>query len=214
MLLEVLRNNIKKNSGWQYRKYIGLSQLNRGACIRYLYYIIMVNDMVRPGINGLFKCRDGYLFENDIIKQLEEGGVKVEDRGKEIVPEEFGGLVRGHIDGRINGYLLEIKTMIDEKYQHIVQNGIPNHIYDQVNNYMHYMKFEEAIILIKNITRGYYGEWRVRYNQSIAEMVIQKAQKVIRHIREKKLPERGFPPRSPICRNCLYQDKCEVGWNG
>jgi len=133
------------------RTYLGMSGI--GQCSRKLY-----NDLVqgrrRPSDRGIRYCHEGYLHEQDVIERLNQEGVRVLEQGRELVAG-FDERFRGHIDGEVDGDLLEIKSVEDyEALDNIRSRGARTRDRAQVQAYMRYGEYERALIVYKVRSNG------------------------------------------------------------
>jgi hypothetical protein len=142
------------------RHYLGMSAI--GKCARFLYGE-MVHGREVPSEKSKRYFHEGYLHERDVIERLAKVGIEVKNHNRELVAP-FDDRLRGHIDGEIEGDLLEIKSLDDERFYRVMDSGRPfeEHV-DQVQMYMRYGGYERALlvykcrntgdVLVKGITR-------------------------------------------------------------
>jgi hypothetical protein len=84
-----------------------------------------------------------------VIERIREIGVEVTNAQRELMAP-FDERFRGHIDGEIEGDLLEIKSVDDLRFGHVMNLGRPfeEHV-DQVQMYMRYGGYERALLVYK-----------------------------------------------------------------
>jgi hypothetical protein len=130
---------------YEVRNYLGMSRI--GKCPRTLYDEL-VHGRRPPSERSKRYCHEGYLHEHDIVERLARVGVPVMNRNRELVAP-FDDRFRGHIDGEVEGDLLEVKSVNDEKFCRVMDAGaLPEHM-DQVQTYLRYGGYERALLVYK-----------------------------------------------------------------
>jgi len=216
---ERLEQNLQKNSGWQQRDYLGLSHVTRHSCKRRMYFEAFAEYSEMPAVNGLSKCREGYVLERDLQEQIKEAGFELRLMGQEFLPFPGFKKIRFHIDGllRIDGiwYLLEIKHRNNHKFIKFLQEKIPNETYDQVQGYLHFLRpprfnppVNRAMLLVKNIETGQMAAILLKYNYIVGIKLQKILLEMRKHIEAKRVPERGFEVGAKACKYCPYVGYC------
>lgn len=132
------------------RDYLGMSAIAK--CMRFLYDGL-VHGRAAPSPKSLRYCHEGYLHEHDVIERLVNAGMKVENRQRELVAP-FDGRFRGHIDAEIEGTLIEIKSVNDDRFAQVMDDGPFGEHLDQVQMYMRYGGYAHAVIVYKSRDTG------------------------------------------------------------
>lgn len=174
------------------RDYLGMSVI--GQCPRHLYDR-MVNGRRKSGRRNVRRCHEGLIHEADVIKRLEAADVPVVNRGRELVGP-FERRFLGHIDGEVDGDLLEIKTVEDlGALQNVMDRGARPRDRDQMQAYMRYGGYERALIVYKCRADG--DMWVVEVWRDDAEggRLEEKARVVLEAV------DSGEPPAC-VCGRC------------
>lgn len=186
---------------------------------------------------------DGLLHEADIIARLEIAGVDIQDRNIVLMPADA--LLIGRPDGAIvvspellrlgiptiripkeiglninERVTLEIKTVDGAMFdllstKHIVD--IEPRYGKQVQVYMRYQGTQKTLFLIKDRSKGRYTEQLYGYDDSIAQDIINKVNRVTSLISHNR-PCEDIPPSmdfltklfcsyKTLCQDCSYADK-------
>jgi hypothetical protein len=180
------------HSGYEIRHYLGMSHISE--CPRVLYYSV-VDGSAQPTLKTHLFCYAGYLHEQDMIGRLISAGLPVQRDAREIVAH-YDSRVRGHIDGMIDGELLEIKSVLQDKLARIrdEQRIVRKH-YDQVQMYLRHGGFQSAVVVYVARDTGEIEVLRVTQNQGVADHLDSKAKNVLRCVDEKLIP-------ACECRRC------------
>lgn len=176
---------------WEDRPYLGISQI--GECPHRLYSD-MVNGRETPSQKTRQYCHEGYLHEADVLARLERAGIAVTNRQREVVcPRDAR--FRGHIDGEIEGNLLEIKSVTPAKFEQVRAERVPLHKHmAQIQMYMRYGEYWHTFVVYKNRENGATWVLAVEYDRDQAEQLELKAGTVLAAI------DWGEPPA------------CTCGW--
>lgn len=167
------------------RKYLGMSAISK--CPRKLWREMM-NGRFRPDLPSARMFHEGYLHERDIIQRLRTQSVDVKKCGHELVAP-FDSRFVGHIDGEIDDELLEIKSVNDNRFEQVKQNGAFDEHLKQVQMYMRYGNYLSAIIVYKNRESGEIWLVNVAYCKEIADMLEAKAWAILAAVDSKTPPE-------------------------
>ncbi len=185
VMKQVLESSIKDD--WDDgRDYLGMSAI--GQCPRKLY-----NDLAkgrrRPKDRGIRYCHEGYLHERDVIERLEAAGVPVLNQQRELVAG-FDERFRGHIDGEVDGDLLEIKSVEDyDALDNIRDKGPRSRDRAQVQMYMRYGGYDRALIVYKVRANGELWVAWLRRNDLAGEELERKAHEVLEAVDAGEVPE-------------------------
>jgi len=170
------------------RDYLGMSQI--GYCVREIYF--RVTDGKTPESAQNLNLRRlqylGILYEQDAIARLEAQGVKIDARQRELVAP-FDDRFRGHIDGEIDGDLLEIKTVYNQRaIQRVRAHGVLSRHSMQIQAYMRYGEYERAQVLY--IARDSGQPWVVTVlrSEQTGEDVEAKARRILAALDRKRAP--------------------------
>lgn len=113
----------------QHRPYLGMSGI--GGCPRRLYFDFL-QGRPEPTDQDHWYSWTGYLHEAGIIHLL-DGQVKVEQI--EVIAA-YDDRFRGHVDGTLDGDLVEIKSVNWGKYRRIINDGPTQANIDQIQMYL------------------------------------------------------------------------------
>lgn len=195
VLHDVLEDSIS-GEGNDGRQYLGMSQL--GKCPRRIFFDL-VKGRQAMGPEQLRRCHEGLVHQADVIARIEVEGVKVINRDRELVGPWNGRFSRqllGHIDGEIDGDLLEIKTLETwENLERIRSEGPRERDRAQCQAYMRYGGYYRALIVYKVRADG--STWVCWLNRSegTGERLERKAEMVLQAIDD------GEPPACE-CGRC------------
>jgi len=150
MEVQELRRGVERwtweHSGWEERGYLGMSQIWR--CPAELYDFL-VDGRGKPGGRQARYCYEGYLHQRDMMARL-EGMEVLNGSGRELAAE-WDERFRGHTEGELeDGTLLEVKSVSTERFAVVKERkrAAQSH-YEQVQMYMLYGGYEEAVVVYK-----------------------------------------------------------------
>jgi CRISPR/Cas system-associated exonuclease Cas4 (RecB family) len=217
-IIQRLDENIRKNSGIQYRDYLGLSQVKLNSCKRQLFYEAMPDAQMDIDIEAFYKCREGYLRENDLIEQLCEAGFAISHRNAEFFPFPGFKKIRFHIEGIIRlesgWHLLEIKHRNNKGFEKF-RERIPFHIYQQIQGYLNYTRrpytdfnISRAVMLVKNIDSSEMFEKYIVADPRIGHDIDKKVKEMRSILKAGKLPNRDYQRESTHCQYCVFAKEC------
>lgn len=216
------------------REYLGGSRVGV-ECSRALYYEYKNHpkDVGRDFTGKVIRrFRMGHIHENETADWLRKAGFELLTE-KQDGSGQFGfsvgrGKIRGHIDGVItNGpdlgvpynVLWEHKIMKNSKFNECQKHGIQKAnftYYAQCQIYMAYMPpslgFPVNYVLFTALntdTSELYFEL-VQYNPQMAQMLSDKAVRVVTALSADELPRVSKDPNDFRCKFCSYYDSC---WN-
>jgi hypothetical protein len=168
-----------KYSGYEdHRNYIGLSGIS--DCPKVIFrrffnsYAIQVKEHLRT--------RYSHEIEGVIKDRLRKMGVL--EIGQEI--SAYQGMVRGHIDGEISEKLLEIKTVPLAEYLPV--GGVPRKVFWQVQGYMCYGGYEEALVLYFARDKGTFRTFEIPIDQAVGNEIDAKIKSVLDAVKRRVLP--------------------------
>jgi hypothetical protein len=197
MLAESMRQELEDviaGEGDDGRTYLGMSQI--GKCARQLY-LDLVNGRESPRGLALARCHEGMLHQRDVVERLERAGVPVLEQNRELVAP-FDERHRGHIDGEVDGDLLEIKSLETlGDLADIKKNGPREHDQAQVQAYLRYGDYQRGLIVYKVRANGALWVAYVLRDDAAGERLERKARDVLAAL------DRGLPPACTCghCRN-------------
>ena len=174
--------------------------------------------------------REGRLQEKEVLRLLDEAGIEVIEQQVALSWPEFQ--ITGHIDGLIvhrNGgkverIPLEIKSMSPFIWDSIAKEGPGVYEWEEVARaferkpwlrkynaqlqiYMLCHNTERAILLAKNKQSGGLAQINMRLDYDYAESLLQKAERINRHVAEGTLPEKiQWDP--DVCGGCPFLEIC------
>ena len=166
------------------RHYLGMSAISQ--CPRKLYRE-MVNGRSRPDVRSARMFHEGYLHEYDIVQRLVEQGIEVKNRQRELIAswdERF----RGHIDGELDGELIEIKSVNDDRFETVKQDGVFGDHMAQVQMYCRYGGYPSAVLIYKNRSTGELWMANVCYVKELADQLEAKAKAILAAVDSKSVP--------------------------
>lgn len=167
------------------RDYLGMSKI--GDCARQLY-LDLTNGRMQPQGLALARCHEGMLHQRDVIERLERSGIPVLERDRELVAP-FDERFKGHIDGEVDGDLLEIKSLetLDDLAE-VRAHGPRERDQAQVQAYMRYGDYHRALIVYKVRSNGALWVVYVNRRDALGKRLERKARDVLEAL------DRGLPP--------------------
>ena len=171
------------------RPYMGISMIGH-KCDRYLW--LMYRWAVREKFSGrmLRLFRRGQLEEQQITDDLKRIGCIVTHTGDDQYEVDFGGNVRGHLDGIIESglpeapkkrHVLECKTHSDKSFQELRKKGVaeakPMH-WAQMQCYMLGLGTDRALYFAVNKNDDEIYTERVHLDKEAAELLITRAKNI------------------------------------
>ena len=164
-----------------------------GQCPRKIYHDL-VDGQRRPGNQGRRYCHEGLVHERDIIERLAAAGVPVLNQGREVVAG-FDERCVGHIDGEVDGDLLEVKSCTPEAFEMVRWKGAkPRHV-AQVQMYLRYGEYARGLIVYKCRGTGELWVIEVAQDEVIGEELERKAKEIFAAV------DRGVAPEC-TCGRC------------
>jgi hypothetical protein len=186
LLEDKLEAHLRIHSGLDaHRSYLGMSDVAK--CARQAYDRFVDGAELNDYHHRMSYV--GYLFEQDILRNMREIRVATLDR-RELVAG-FDDRLRGHIDGVTAwGDLLKIKSLTLSKFSLICQQARALHEHnDQVQLYMRYGGWRYAWIVY--VCRETYERkvFRVRYDEARAAALEVKAMLILAAIDRRERPK-------------------------
>lgn len=168
-----------------HRKYLGMSKL--ADCPRKVFREF--KDGVIPTEDIYRMSYAGYEHEKNILAMLQECGIAMPVQRELIAP--FDNRLRGHIDAEtVDGFLCEIKSVSDKKYQGISSNKrMPYRNFAQVQVYMRYGGYERSLVVYRNRDTYQTILFDIPYNPNVADKLERKAKRILEAIDSGQLPE-------------------------
>lgn len=166
------------------RDYLGMSRI--WECPRRLYRAL-VRGRRRPGPQGLRYCHEGMLHEKDVVERLVSAGVEVVNCQRELVAE-WDVRFKGHIDGEIEGELLEIKSVSERRFEEVRNRPDGRHL-DQCQMYMLFGGYEKGMIVYKCRENGLMWVVPVTRKEDVGERLVRKARMVLEAVDVGEAPE-------------------------
>jgi hypothetical protein len=174
------------------RGYLGASSIGK-ECSRELWYEF--RKCSKPEFSGrIYRLFDrGHKEEFRFVEELRGIGCEVHEfdaDGNQFEVIACDGHFKGHTDGAALGvieapktwHLLEMKTSSSSLFKQIEKNGCeiakPQH-YAQMQVYMHLTGLKRALYLVVNKDTDELCTERLRYDSTIAQAYIDKAQSII-----------------------------------
>lgn len=158
-----------------------------GQCPRKIWRDL-VNGHQRPSNQGRRYCHEGLVHEADVIERLEGAGVPVLNQGMELVAG-FDERVVGHIDGEVDGDLLEIKTCTRPAFDNVRWRGAKRRHEEQVQLYLRYGEYERGLIVYKCRDTGEIWVVEVRRDDEVGKMLEERAKAILKAVDRGKAPE-------------------------
>jgi len=190
------------------RQHLGLSEIGH-KCPRWLWYAHH-NTPSKPIEGRIIRLfRTGNIIEDAIISDLESIGIEVTDRQREVEIVNGDIVLKGHIDGIINGQLLEIKSAAEKYFKQLLKVGYEkwNPKYKaQAHVYMVLCELTECIVIVENKNDStLYIETLKLDRDYVTKLLID----VFAAITSQQPPERICPDASWYkSKFCKYQDVC------
>ncbi len=144
------------------RGYMGLSQIGTVYdCPRKAWYI-MHGFIGKPFDGRLLRLfRTGFNIEDDIVKDLRDAGCDIHSDQLTVTATQEDKCFNGHIDGILDGRLLEIKSTNQKGFNFVNKYGYDawKHTYKaQIHIYATLLELDEIIVCVecKNTTERYW----------------------------------------------------------
>lgn len=231
------------------RPYLGMSGIG-AECLAKLWYGFRWSSTTRHTARVERLFRRGDYEETVVIADLKRAGVevfrregekKIEISGSREEQEEivgYAGHAKGHPDGRVLGlpeapkteHLLEIKTMNDQYFSILQEEGVEHGFpvyYAQVNRYMKKMGLNRALFVATNKKDESRKYIRIRLDNELASELETKERIIVTSERpfrptwssdyykcvwchHKEVCHHGKAP-NVNCRTCSRADICDNG---
>ena len=171
---DLLRYTITHSSFDEHRDYIGLSHISET-----IEDIIKAYKQPQTVDNFVYlKCYKGYQMERDVVHRLGEiYGDRLAIFG-EITA--FNGLVRGHPDCWLDGFPVDIKSVLMNDW--IPRDKLPRKVYWQMQGYLLYSGSEKCYVIYESREMGAIKVFSVFPNASIQNEIKEKLEQIIKII--------------------------------
>ena len=168
------------------RVYLGASLIG-AECSRYIYYCFRwaKPERVKPRIRSIFET--GNVWEDRLIKNLEDAGIEVHDKQASLKDEKCVWL-QGHCDGSIDPveapktrHVLEIKSMAEKYFKQFLKEGVASftRYYCQAQLYMGWLGYTRAIFLVVNKNTDERASERIEYSGSDFKALRMRADSIV-----------------------------------
>ena len=217
------------NEGRSERPYLGMSAVG-GECARQLWYSFRWMKREVYDIASIKRFADGHLTEEVAIDRLMENAALVVEpvdpiTGEQFGYQDFGGHLRGHMDGKISGlieapktqHVLEIKAVGEKNYRKLAKiieevgekaalqkwNAV---YYGQAQLYMFYGALTRHFTVVCSPGGREWTSIRTDFCKADAEAIRTKAETIIFNERP---PERVATSSDfYLCRFCPSAELC------
>lgn len=159
---------------------------------------------------------EGNLQEKQVLKDLDDAGWCVIDQQRDYEWKEYQ--ITAHLDGKIlleKAYPLEIKSMnpytfgqittaediLQSRKHYIRAYAAQGQIYMLLSN------SERMVFLFKNKSTGQLREIWMDLDYQFAEELVQKAQRINRHVEHQTIPD-AIPWNEDVCGRCAFAHIC------
>lgn len=211
------------SSGKERRNYLGCSILGH-PCDRYLWLnwkgveppppSLNTHDEINKLTKQQIRFEIGHVLEDHLIQLLNKIGYLIIDKQKSISLLE--GQIKGHIDGIIfdphrNKYVLEIKTMNDQRYKTLIKNKVKNgfpEYWSQCQAYMKGLDIHQALFLALNKNTGEIYKEVISYNAKDAQGLMLKAHRIFEYEWEPPIYNEIEGRKPMVCYGCDFQSRC------
>jgi len=166
------------------RDYLGMSAI--GQCPLKLFFDL-TEGRRKPNWLGRLLCHEGLVHEQDLLARCEMAGLKVIHKGRELVAP-FDERFRGHIEGELDGALLEIKTANENGFEQVRWRGAKRKHAHQVQAYMRYGGYDRALIVYKKRETGDLWVVELERDDEIGERLEAKAKAILWAVDEGEAP--------------------------
>lgn len=208
------------------REYLGCSILGH-PCDRYLWYnwkgveppppSLHTHDEINKLTKQQIRFEIGHVLEDHLIHLMNKIGYLIIDKQKSV--SLLDGAIKGHIDGVIfdthrNKYVLEIKTMNDQRYKTLVKkkvkNGFPEY-WSQCQAYMKGLEIEQTLFIALNKNTGELYKEIIYYNSQDADGLLLKAQRIFQYETEPSVYNEIVGRKPMVCHGCDFFWHCYGG---
>jgi hypothetical protein len=158
------------------RRYLGMSAI--GGCPLRLWRE-MTYGRETPDAQGMRYFNEGYLHEGDVVARLVKAGVKIGSRQARLVAP-FDERFAGHIDGSLDGKLIEIKSVNEGRFTQVEIGGKPLREHAaQCQIYMRYGGYAAALVIYKERYKGRICVVELARDEAEGERLERKAKEIL-----------------------------------
>ncbi len=158
------------------RRYLGMSAI--GGCPLKLWRE-MTYGRDTPDAQALRYFHEGYLHEDDVVARLAKAGVKIENRQARLIAP-FDERFAVHIDGTLDGKLIEIKSVNEGRFTEVEIGGKPLREHAaQCQIYMRYSGYGAALIIYKERNKGLVRVIELTRDEAEGERLERKAKEIL-----------------------------------
>lgn len=185
-LLNRITEYIVGHSGFETRRdYLSLSHLSE--CPRKIVREFRDGFTVEAHTHHMAYA--GYEHERNLLAMLRDMEMLEQVNVEVVAP--FDARLRGHMDGTLDGNVLELKSVSQRQFDKVANKGTKvlwKH-FVQVQMYMHYSGLRRALVIYRNRETYEHMVIAVTYLEGQALKFEEKAREILRAIDEDRLPE-------------------------
>lgn len=161
------------------RRYLGMSAI--GCCPLKLWRE-MTYGRETPDMQAMRYFHEGYLHEDDVVARLAKAGVKIENRQARLVAP-FDERFAGHVDGTLDGKLIEIKSVNNGRFTEVEIGGKPLREHAaQCQIYMRYGGYPAALVVYKERDKGRVRVVELARDEAEGERLERKAEEILHRV--------------------------------
>lgn len=187
-------------------------------CERYLVFKrTRWQDATLHDVGLQFIFDEGNLQERAVIRELEDAGFQIIEQQRDYEWKEYQ--ITAHLDGKLvlegGAVPLEVKSMSPYIFKAIqtaadLMNPRFPHLQKylaQLQIYMLLSNTDKAVLLLKDKSSGQLKELWLDLDYAAAEALIQKAQRINRHVEAGIVPD-PIPYSEKVCGTCAFLHIC------
>lgn len=171
---------IKNSNFEESRNYVSLSH----AALTVEQIVSQYKDGFKSDEESLIRCYKGYQMERDMKQRLlqicEIERIYFEDY---VEISAFDGLVKGHPDFKIDGWIGDIKSVPLNEHLPSNEREVSRKIYFQCQAYLLYSGERKMVLLYESRESGFIREIWIHENFSIQKQIGEKYTEVVRRIK-------------------------------